>query len=127
MAAFSRVWSGTTEFWPPAWQAAQLALKIFSPASTSPAKAGPAARMAAPAAATLATPVTSLACNVVTKSSKGCRGRILNGMLRKGESHRGTEGERAGGRKGGGRRDSSSEGGSPEHDGSARPRSSSRL
>ena len=37
MAAFSRVWSGTTEFWPPAWQAAQLALKIFSPAPASPA------------------------------------------------------------------------------------------
>lgn len=26
MAAFSRVWSATTEFWPPAWHAAQLAL-----------------------------------------------------------------------------------------------------
>ncbi len=58
MAAFSRVWSGTTEFWPPAWQAAQLALKIFSPAPASPAKAGVATRRAAPAAATLA----ALAC-----------------------------------------------------------------
>jgi len=38
-------------FCPPAWQAAQLALKICSPAPKSPAKAGVAMTKAAPAAA----------------------------------------------------------------------------
>jgi len=44
-------------FWPPAWHAAQLALKTCSPAPTSPAKAGVVAmNAAAPApAAALAT------------------------------------------------------------------------
>ena len=39
-ASFSRVFSGMITFCPPAWQAAQLASKILSPAVTSPAKAG---------------------------------------------------------------------------------------
>jgi len=36
-------------FCPPAWQAAQLALKTVSPAATSPAKAGAAAMVTATA------------------------------------------------------------------------------
>jgi hypothetical protein len=41
-ASFSRVFSGMITFCPPAWHAAQLALKICSPAPTSAAKAGAA-------------------------------------------------------------------------------------
>ena len=52
-ASFSKVFSGMITFCPPAWHAAQLALKICSPAPTSPANAGPAATLKAiaPAAA----------------------------------------------------------------------------
>jgi hypothetical protein len=39
-ASFSRVFSGMITFCPPAWQAAQLALKICSPFSTFEARAG---------------------------------------------------------------------------------------
>ena len=55
-AAFSRVFSGMMTFCPPAWHAAQLALKTCSPAPTSPAKAGETATpavTAAPATAAL--------------------------------------------------------------------------
>ena len=52
-ASFSRVFSGMMTFCPPAWHAAQLASKIFSPAPGSAAMAGKTAtpKATAPAAA----------------------------------------------------------------------------
>jgi len=56
-ASFSKVFSGMITFCPPAWQAAQLALKTCSPAPASAAKTGEVATTAAaaPAAKPLAT------------------------------------------------------------------------
>lgn len=51
-ASFSKVFSGMMTFCPPAWQAAQLALKTCSPAPASAAKTGEAATTAAAAPAT---------------------------------------------------------------------------
>lgn len=71
-ASFSKVFSGMMTFCPPAWQAAQLALKTCSPASTSAAKTGEVATTAA--AAPAATPLA-------TYKTQRVRGRVRGDLF----------------------------------------------